>query len=478
MQLVLKHTFGLFLFFALMYQSTTVLSQEKWTLQQCIEHAKTNNLQIKQSSLTKEVNEQELTQSKMSQLPNLNGFASHVYNFGQTIDPFTNEFATERVQSNNFSINSSLNLFNGFQTLNTIKRSKADVAASNYELEAMMNDISLNIANLYLQILFNKELTKIAQNQQQLSILQRERIIKLVEAGSQPRGALLDIEAQIATEELQLIKAKNQEDLAKLNLAQLLNIKNTESFAIADPELSNFKAGDELVNAGVLYETAVREMPEIKSAEFRMLSAEKSVSIAKGSLSPSISVNASAGTGYSGARQELVGMSPVILQPTGAETESGERVFAPVYNPIYRDKPFNDQLDENINYSIGVTMRIPIFNAWSVRSNIERSKLNLESAALAVEDEKLRLKQTIESAHQDALAALKSFHAAEKSVIALRESFGYTDERFKVGIINSFDYNNEKNKLINAESELLQAKYEYIFKSKVLDFYQGKELKF
>lgn len=458
--LLMSRVFKFFLFIFILFLFPSIaFSQETWTLEECIQYAIENNLQVKQAEISKKDEAIILKQSQLENLPSLNGFASHNYNFGRTVDPFTNEFATERVRSNNFYMNSSLSIFNGFQKLNTIKRNRANLAASNYELEELRNDVSLNIANLYLQILFNKELLTNAQNQKEVSLIQKVRVAKMVQVGSLPQGALLDIEAQIASEELQIIQAQNQLDLSRLQLSQMMGIEKAENFQIAIPDLEEITSNSPLEKPEGIYDQAVTTMPEIKSAEFQLISAERSYSIAKGGISPNLTLNGSIGTGYSGARQELVGFTP-----------------PPESQPIYRDKPFDVQLEENINYTIGLSLNIPIFNAWTVRSNIKRSELNIQNMQLMLEEEKRELWQNIQSAYQDAVAALKSYKASEKSVIALEESFGYTQERFNVGLINSFDYNNEKNKLINAQSDLLQAKYEFIFKTQVLDFYQGNPI--
>jgi outer membrane protein len=217
-------------------------------------------------------------------------------------------------------------------------------------------------------------------------------------------------------------------------------------------------------------------MPQIKNAEYQYYISEKSEDVARGGYYPSLNLTGSIGSGYSGANREVVGLNNLGLQPTGALTQSGELVVAPSVRPIYEDKPFFDQMDDNFNKSIGFRMSIPIFNGLNVRTNVQKAKLNVESAALALEQAKLNLRQDIQSAHNDAVAALQRYQAAEKSVAALETSFQYTQERFDVGLLNTFDYNNEKNRLNNARSELLQAKYQYIFSTKVLDFYRGQAL--
>ncbi len=460
--------------------SFSLSAQEKeWTIEECISHALENNIQIMQGNIGAQISEQNLEQSKYSTLPSLNGFASHTYNFGQTIDPFTNQFASSQVRSNSFSLSSSLTLFNGFQTLNSIKQSQADYESSKYDLQKIQNDVSLNIANLFLQILFNQELLSNSENQLRVTQGQVERIQKLVEAGSLPEGNLKEIEAQLASEELQKINAQNQLNLSKLSLAQLLRLENANNFNVVSPDLSNFQGVSELISPGALYQTALEAMPEVKSAEYAFYSAEKAKDIAQGSYGPSLSVTGSIGSGYSGANQEITGFENARFVETGDITAiGGEAILTPTVDVIRADKTFTDQLDDNFNKSIGFRLNIPIFNGMSARSNVQRAKLNVENAALNLENTKLQLRQNIETAHNEAVAALKRYNAAERSVNALDLSFKYTQERFDVGLLNSFEYNTEKNRLNNSKSELLQAKYEYIFKTKVLDFYQGKAIRF
>jgi outer membrane protein len=466
-----------FLFFNTIESSAQVEETKVWTLNECIEYAFENNIQIQQTAISNQISKANLSESKFATLPTLNGFANHVYNFGQTIDPFTNSFATSQVQSNALSLSTSLLVFNGFQNINNIKRNQADYNASMQELERIKNDISLNITNFYLQILFNKELVENSENQLKVTQVQVERIQKLVDVGNMPEGNLREIEAQQASEELQLINAKNQLMLSKLSLAQLLRIENARTFDIEEPNLENFEGRSSLIPASDLYETALDIMPEIKSAEYSFYSAEKSTQIAKSGYYPRLVLNGSLGSGYSGANTEITNISNPRYVPTLDRVQNTNQFIETLTSDITRQqKKWDDQLDDNFNQSIGLSLNIPIFNGLSARRNVERAKLNAESAALELENAKLSLRQNIETAHTEAVAALKRFHAAEKSVNSLKLSFEYTQKRFDVGAVNSFDFNNEKNRLSNAESELLQAKYEYIFRTKVLDFYKGEAL--
>lgn len=472
-------TVSLLVAFGFSFLGNSSFAQERvWTLEECINYAFENNIQIQQNQISQLITQEDLKNSKYNVLPNLNGSASHTYNFGQTIDPFTNQFANSQVRSNSFSLSSNFTIFNGFRNINTIKRNQAQTEAAKLDLDKMKNDIALNISNGYLTILFNKELLKNAQAQLRVTATQVDRIKKQVIAGALAAGANKDIEAQYATEELQLINAQNQLQLAKLNLAQLLRLETAEEFDVVSPNLDKFSGVSELVSPGALYLTAVEIMPEIKSAEYSLYTAEKNSQIARSAYYPTLTIGGSIGTGYSGANREITGFQNNGFLANGDITSGGDDVLSPSITPSFQDKSFTDQFDENQNKSIGFRLSIPIFNGMSSRINVQKAKLQAQNTSLIYENSKLQLRQNIESAHNDANSALKRFKAAEKSVDALTTSFAYTQERFNVGIINSFDFNNEKNRLTNAQSELLQAKYNYIFSTKVLDFYQGKAFTF
>ncbi|MFW5757050.1 MAG: TolC family protein [Bacteroidota bacterium] len=448
-----------------------------WDLENCIDHAWNNNLQLQQQKLSVDLARENLSQNKASRYPSLNASASHAYNFGRTVDPFTNQFATESVQSNNFSVNSGMSLFGGFQITNSIKESEMELEATRYDLEKTYNDIALSVASAYLQVLFAEELVNNARNQLEISNQQVERTQKLVDAGTLPRGSLLTIEAQQATEELQLVNAQNQLDLAYLSLRQILFLPEDQDFRIDSPELEIDPQQDPDQSPLEVYQTAVNQQPEIKSADLRISGAEKSLMVAKGGRSPNLSMRASYGTGYSGASLEVTDVVQLDEPVPIGMTESGEVVFGPDFETQTRVKPFSDQLSDNLNRSIGFFLTIPVFNNLQTKSTISRSKINLENAKLQSKIVREQLFQTIQQAHADATAALKRFTSTDKNVQALEESFRYTEQRFNVGLVNSVEYNDAKNRLNAAESERLQAKYEYIFRMKILDFYLGNPLR-
>jgi outer membrane protein len=472
--------FSLFIFAAFHAKSQTPAAAVPMTLEQCIDYALKNNIQIRQSELNTELSQVSLRQSQGNLLPSLNANASHSYNIGRTIDRFTNQFADAQVLSQSFSVSTDINLFSGFQNINTIQQNKFSYLASKYDVEKIRNDVSLNIATAYLQILYSTDAVANAKNQAGITEAQVNRTKLLVEAGTAARGTLLDIQSQLAAEELTLTTAQNQLDIAYLNLAQLLNMPTVDGLAIVKPEITI--APDALLsaNASQIFNTAVGNLPEMKSAEYHVRSAKKGVSVAWGGLSPRLTFSASYGTGYSGASQRFSTLPAFQgFSPNGEITSSGDTVYAPLFsNGTYEKIPFADQYHDNINKSFGFFLQVPIFNRFQVKTSIDRARIQRMSAELTVESTRLQIQKNVQQAYADANAGLKKYNASQKAAEAMEESFRYTDEKFNVGMLNTNDYNDAKNKLIKAQSDLLQAKYEYVFKTKVLDFYQGKPLKF
>jgi outer membrane protein len=449
-----------------------VLGQQAWSLEDCINHALENNIQIKQRKLSVDIARENLLQTRANQLPSLNANASHGYNFGRTIDPFTNEFATETVRSNNFSLSTGLNLFSGFQVRNSIEQGRQEMEASRFDVEKMENDISLAVASGYLQILFARELAVVAASNLEVTRQQVEQTRKLVEAGTLARGSLFTIEAQAATEELQLVNAQNQLEISILNLAQLLDLDEYQQFDIVVPEIDINTFGEMEHSPLQIFSTAVNSQPDVRSAELRVASAEQGVKIARGARSPMLSFRGSYGTGYSGASREITDVMIGEPQQIGL-TASGEAVFGPSFDYFTRTKPFSDQLEDNLNRSLAFVLTIPIFNSFQTRASISRSKIALENAALNNQLVRDQFFKNVQQAYADAQAALKRYHASTKNVEALQEAFRYVEQRFSLGMVNSLEYNDAKNRLTAAQSDLLQSKYEYVFRVKVLDFYLG-----
>lgn len=452
---------------------------QNMTLEQCIDYALKNNIQIKQTELNADLSKTNYTQSQANLLPSLNANASHSYNIGRTIDRFTNQFADAQVLSQNFGLSTDVTLFSGFQNINTIQQNRYTYLASKYDVDKMKNDISLNIATAYLQVLFAMENLDNTKNQVGIAAAQVERTKKLVESGSAAKGALLDMQAQLASEELALTNAENQLNITYLSLAQLLNLSSTEGFSIVKPEINVANQQVLEANPALIYSNAVGSLPEVKSAEFKIKSAEKGVKAAWGGLAPRLSFSASYGTGYSGLSKRITGMPTFQgYTPNGDVTSGGDTVYTPMFsNPTTEQVPFFDQYNSNVNKTFGFFLTVPLFNRLQTKSAIDRARIQKLNAELNYESAKLQVQKNIQQAYADANAALKKYNATLKTVEAISESFKYTQQKFDVGMMNTNDYNDAKNKLNKAQSDLLQAKFEYVFKIKVLDFYQGNPIK-
>jgi outer membrane protein len=444
-----------FLIFFLLISQDSLLSQQKvWSLEECIVYAIENNIQIKQQVIQTDLQKNTLDLAKLRLLPTLNGTASHNYSFGRALDPTTYVFDQQNVQSNNFYLGTGLNLFSGLQNYNTIKKSQYELLAGEQDLQSIKDNIALTVALDYLQILLNKELVIATGNQLQITLQQIEKTRKLVDAGSAARGNLLQIESQAAQEELQLINMKNLLDLSYLNITQLLELQTPVGFEIVVPEISVDTNAIISGNVDEIFSIAQGSRPDIKSSEYKLNASEYDLKISKGGRSPRLSMNSSFSTGYSDARQKLLRRDSII-------------------GNIYVKYSFADQVNDNINWGIGFTMNIPILNGWQVNKNISNAKLGIRSSRYALEGTKKTLYKNIQQAYADAVAALKKYNASNKAVTSMEESFRYTEQKFNVGLVTPVDYNAAKTQLLKAQSELAQSKYEYIFKTKVLDFYKG-----
>jgi outer membrane protein len=464
--------------FVLLLFTLPLKAQEEWTLEQCIDQALKNNIAVKQSALGSDINRLTYMQNRLSLLPNINGSASHGYNTGRAIDPTTNLFETREIQTNTFGLQSGITLFNGLTKINTIRQGKYDYQASQADLEKMQNDITLQVASSFLTILFNKEMVRLAEEQLKVSQEQLDRTKRLVDAGALPEGDRLQMQAQLETDKLNRINAVNQLKLSVLNLMILMQIDLSKQIDVAAPELSipSANTGDSS-EIDDIFRAAESTQPSIRSVELKKRSFAASLAIARGSQSPTISAFANVGTNYSNASQRIAGTVNNGFPVIGFDASSQPVTSAfPDFDFVFENTPFSDQLDENFRQTFGLNMSIPIFNAGATRIAIQKAKIGMQTADLNMAQARQQLMQDVYTAYNDANAAGQRYVAAKQSVDALEKAFGYTDKKFEAGLVNFFEYINSKNTFTRAQSELLQAKYEYIFKLKILDFYQGKPI--
>jgi outer membrane protein len=488
------------LFSATLYAQTPAQKPagKVWTLRECVEYALANNLDVQRSTYGVESASIDHKQAKMAMIPSLNAGASSGFNWGRSINPVTNLFTTQEVVSLSPNANSSVTLFNGFRLQNNVKQTGRDLLASEYDLEKSKNDVSLNVINLYINVIFNKELVENARFQLSSTTQQLERTKKLVAAGSLPKSDELNLDAQVATNEVNLITNENSLNFSLLQLKQALQLPATEPF---DVEVPNINVEDLILDqtSEQIFDIARATMPEMKSADLRMKSSYYAVQAAKGNLYPRLTLNANVNSNYSSAnnRDRFIadpdGVDQVLTpqqilalpnppDPTGFYDAGGGNyvnVYPHITIPAGRTVEgysVSDQLTDNIYRSAGVTLSIPIFNGFQVRSAIRRSLINQRTAELNAKQTNNTLRQNVENAYNDAYAASKTYNSNLRQVQAREEAFRMTKQRFDIGATNYVEYQVAENELFRAKSDLARAKYNFIFRKKLLDFYQGKPL--
>ena len=439
----MKKTIALLTGIYFIFSASVIVAQNVWSLQECIDYALENNIQIKQQGLNTQYNENLVQQAKSDRLPNLNAGASNNYSFGRSLN---NDNVYENVNSTQLNgfLSSNVTVFNGFTLQNSVKQGELDLQSAIQDMQKAKDDLILNIAASYLEILFAEELSLIAEAQIEVTKQQIERTQKLVEAGSLARGSLLEIEAQLAREELQLVNDQNRVQLAYLNLFQLLELPVEKSFTIAKPKLPEIKANITMHNSFDVFQNAMHVRPEIKAAQLRMESARRQLNIAKGYNYPTLSLGASYNNQYFN-----------------------------ILNSDFQHMSFGEQLKSNSRYGFGLNLNIPVFNRFQVKNGISNAKLQIADYEYRLQTARNVLRKDIEQAYTNALAALNRYVSSEQAVKSTEEAFRYAEEKFNVGMMNTVEYNQSKNYLTVAQSELLQARYEYIFRAKILDFYNG-----
>lgn len=473
-----------FIFFRLLaqgQQADTVSEKEAWSLLECIDFALANNLQVKRSELDVELSSIDRTQSRLAMLPNANAQASYGYNWGRGIDPVTNQFiSSQRNGFTSLGASSGVILFNGFRIQNTIKQSNLEFEASREDLAKSRNDVTLNVISLFINVVFNKELVENAKLQLSSSQQQLERTQKLVAAGALPKSDELNLDAQVATNELNLINQENALALSLLQLQQALQLPASYDFNVVRPDID---AGQLLLEQSrdEIYEIARSTMPEIESAKLRIASSQYGIRAARGNLYPRLSINGSVNTNYSSA-------SATRFVPDGGFNQFETGYFVQGTNaPVYGLEPtgtfreiygFNDQVKDNLYKSVNLTLSIPIFNNFNARSNLQRAMISNEQAKIAAQEIHNTLRENVETSYNNAVAAAKSYNASLRQVDAREEAYRMAKQRFDIGAANYVEYQVAENDLFQARSDLARAKYEFIFRKKVLDFYLGNSIEF
>ena len=439
--------FILLLFFA----SVASFAQEKkWTLKECIYHAIQNNITIKQSELDLQTSAIVKKDAIGNFLPNVSASTSHSWNIGLNQNITTGLLENQTTQFTSANLNANLDIFKGLQNVNQLRKANLAIIASQYQLTKMQEDIALNVANAYLQILFNKENLKVQTQQKLLNTKQYNRTIELVDAGNVPKGDLLDIQATMATGNQRVIVAENTLLLSKLSLAQLLQIEDFQNFDISEDDMPSMLSTVLNETPEAVIAKAKENRTELKIAETNVALAQKDISIAKGAYLPSL-------TGFYGFNTRA----------------SNSEVIDFTTRTITSPKPLFDQFSSNKGQNFGLSLNIPIFNGFAVKNNVARTKIALAKSQLAKEQQELDIERNVFTAYTDTKAAKESYEAALQIVKARELAMQYAKDRYEIGMMNIFDYNQSQTAFVNAQSEVLRTKYDYIFRIKILEFYFG-----
>ncbi len=438
---------------ALTCSSAMAQNPTHWDIEQCIEYALNNNIQIKQSQSDIQQAELSEQQAKMAYIPSLNASAAHSLNSGRSLDPTTYEFINnETVNNLNSSLSLSTTIFAGMEKKHQLERSRLNLQAAVESYDQLSNEITIAVTRAYLQLLFEKEsiINKEAQIESITEQVERTKI--LVKEGAQPHGTLLELQAQLSSEQYNLVALKNSEKTALLTLKQLLELQLVDDFDIAIPTIETLPRSIESTVGGVFAQA--QELPQIELAKLQTLIATSDLSLAKASLYPRLTFGLNYGSSWSDAR-----MMPMIDPTTG---QTG-----------YENYPFFDQMKDNASLTMNFSLSVPIFNGLNARRGVKMAHVSKQRAELGESLAQNQLLKEIQQAHNDASGALEQYYSAEVSLKSSELSFEYAQQKFDAGASTSVDYTTAKNNLIIAQSSVTRAKYQYLMFSKILDFYCG-----
>ncbi|WP_231975176.1 TolC family protein [Tenacibaculum maritimum] len=435
--------------FVVILISFTSFSQKKWTLKDCVNHALENNITIKQNKLNVQLAERDVEIAKGNFLPNLNGSSGANLGFGSIIHPVTNSRVSQNTFGNSYSLGTGVTIFNGFRNLNTLKSARLGVEGNKLDLAKIENDISLNVVNFYLNVLFAKENLNVARIQAEISQNQIERAKARFEAGVIPKSDLLNVQSTAATDVQNVVNQENTLNLALLNLRQALQV-SSDTFDVLPIDVEAPSAALLYENAGIVYNNALTNRPEIERAKLNIEDADLRIKIAKGAYLPSLTASANAQTNFAHSFDLLPG-------------QRGN-------NYLFK------QLNDNLGYGVGISLNVPLFNRFQTKNNVAKSIINKKVSEFQLENQKLQLQQQIEKSYLDAKAAAKTYETAQVSLDAQKEAFKNAQESYNYGSMTQFDFDQVRNRLVNAEGAMIRAKYDYVFKTKVLKFYYGESI--
>jgi len=432
------------LFTILISASMNLHAQKNWTLEECIDYALEHNINVKMQKVGADRASNLHKQSKLNLLPSASAGLSHSYNFGKSLNEDTYEYVNQQFQYGGVRAESSLNLFDGRENINTIKMRRYEMLAQLEQIEEARYDVTMNVVTYYLMVLSATEQKEIREEQLANTRDKIQQIEEQIRVGNKAKGELLEIKAQEASEKALLTRAKNELSMAYVDLAQLMNLDSVENFRVKVPEELNVTKDQPIKTTSAVYQEAVKDFPSIQKAEYLLESSKKYLKVTKGAFFPELSMSGSISSYYT------------ELAPTSY---------------------WKQLRDINVQAGIGLSLRIPLFNKFNKFTRVSNARLDVQDNQLRLQEQKQNLYKSIQKARNEAIAAFENYQANLESVESYKEAFKYAEERYNVGLVNIVQYRIAKNDLSVARSNAASAKYNYIFKLKILEFYMGKALK-
>lgn len=458
--------------------SISLQAQKSWTLEACINQAIGSNIQIQQQSLQTQSAKADVLQSKLQAAPSINGSATNTWQTGFNINPKTN-LPEENLafRTNSFGASANMPLFNGFQTVNNMRLKESDYKASQFDLENTKNTISLNVANAYLSVLQQTEILAASNSQADATRKILERQQKLYDLGGLNRSKLLQLKAQLSNEEYAIINNQANLNQAYLNLWQLINVEPNDKNTIERPNQIALDLKDEVKTVDAIYNEFEKRSPDVVAAQHRLRSADLQHFVALGGRSVRLSLSGSLSSFYSTLSTQNTGTPILTNIPFGVD-KNGDPVY--IQQRVYSSSEtvgFSDQFKKNYGTSLGLNLTVPIFNGWSVNTNIQKANIQQMNAKLNEKQVKLNVYKNVNQSYLNFKNAIKRYEASQETMDANKEAYEISEKQFELGALNIGDYISSKNSFNKSQNDYLQAKYEVVFRRKVLDFYEGKPLK-
>ena len=457
--------------------NTYTQTVSKLSLKQTVEIALANNIPVKQAGLQADANEVNLKQARLNMLPDLNGNFGYGFNQGRNVDPLTNGYINQKLTSSNIGLSSGIILFNGLRLQNLVKQNNLTYEASKLDLQQAKDDLTLNVILAYLQVLSNADVLEITNAQLEVTKKQVERLTILVTEGAVANYLLAEMKGQLADEEIALINAVTALQQSKLALCQLMNIDYNENIELEQEEVEVPMAM--YINSPAdVYQSSLQNFSLIKSNELKIKSAEKTIRVSRSAFYPSLSLTGNLGSNYSSLAETLTPTTVTEIQTGSYVVINGNQ------NPVLKQQQnyssvktgYSKQLNNNLGTFLGLYMQIPLFNGFQARNRVKLSQISLKNTQMESDKAKLQLRQNIEQAHMNMTTSYKRYAVLAEQIKNFEESFRAAAVRFENGVINSAEYLISKNNLDRTKIYLSQSKYEYIFRTKLLDYYQGKLL--